>query len=263
MTQISPTGGLAMSINDSGQVVGGPFTSINNAGQYVGGGYGGIINPNDNTAPQLVSGGVSTPLTFTPYAINGAGQVVGVTVVDAHGGTDFHPALYKNGQVTDLFSKVASGDYYDSRAVAINAKGDIVITVSPPDNSMHSYLYNASTGVATQINPPAGSSGVLAAALNNSDQVVGNGFLYSNGTTQTLASLLASNSGWSNLNATAINDEGQIVGQGTYNGQLEAFEITPNAIPEPGTIVIWGLIAAIAAARVARRSGRSTSFRQV
>ena len=44
-----------------------------------------------------------------------------------------------------------------------------------------------------------------------------------------------------NRDATGINDAGQIVGQGTFNGQLEAFEMTPNAIPEPATLAIWGL----------------------
>jgi uncharacterized membrane protein len=256
MSQSNPTNGLAMSINDSSQVVGGAFTSINNLGQYVGGGYGGVINPNDNTTPQLVSGGVTTPLQFTPYAINSAGQIVGLTVVNAHGGTDFHPALYQNGQVTDLFSKVSSGEYVDSRAVAINEKGDILITLSSSDNPMHSYLYSASTGVATEIPSLAGSPGLLAAALNIKDQVVGNGFLYSDGTSQSLASLLPVSSGWSNLNATAINDSGQIVGQGTYDGQTVGFLMTPDSIetPEPGTLAIWGLIAAGAGgARAARR----------
>lgn len=44
MTQINPVGGLAMSINNSGQVVGGPYSSINDSGQYVGGNFSGIYN---------------------------------------------------------------------------------------------------------------------------------------------------------------------------------------------------------------------------
>ena len=105
MAQINPTGGLAMSINDLGQIVGGPFTSINNAGQYVGGGYGGVINAPGITTDQLITGGVSTQLSFTPYAMDDAGRV-GLTVVNENGGTDFHPVVYQNGQTTDLFSKV-------------------------------------------------------------------------------------------------------------------------------------------------------------
>ncbi len=262
MTQINPNGGLAMSINDSGQVVGGQYASINNQGQYVGGQSAGILTGNYSTTSVLLSGGTTTtlPQTFVPYSINGSGQIAGLVSVN----TVWHPAVYANGQLTDLLSKVPGSNYYDdSRAIAINAKGDMVITLSPPDNSIHSYLYKATTGVVTEINPSAGSSGALAAALNNSDQVVGNGFLYSNGSTEALASLLPSSSGWSNLNATGINDAGQIVGQGTYNGQLEAFEMTPNAIPEPGTLLIWGLIGAGAVAHTARRTARRSGFPQV
>jgi uncharacterized membrane protein len=253
---INPTGGLAMSINDSGQVVGGPFTSINNAGQYVGGGFAGVINPNDSTAAQLVSGGSSTTLQFTPYAINDAGQIVGLTVVDAHGGTDFHPVLYENGQVTDLFSKVGSGEFVDGRAVAINTNGDVLITVQPMGGTEQSYIYHTSTGTVTDLTALPGGSGMIAAALNSSDQAVGNGFLYSNGSMRSLLGLLPVSSGWSNLNATGINDAGQIVGQGTFDGQQVAFLMTPDAIeaPEPGTLAMWGLITAVAAGRMATRS---------
>ena len=36
MTQVNPSSGLATSINNGGQVVGGMYNSINDAGQYVG-----------------------------------------------------------------------------------------------------------------------------------------------------------------------------------------------------------------------------------
>jgi probable HAF family extracellular repeat protein len=93
---------------------------------------------------------------------------------------------------------------------------------------------------------------MLGAALNNHDQAVGNGLLYSNGSIQALLSLLPANSGWSNLNATGINDAGQIVGQGTYDGQQVAFLMTPDAVPEPGTLAIWGLTVSCAGYRIWR-----------
>jgi hypothetical protein len=246
-----------MSINDSGQVVGGQYSSINNLGQYVGGQEAGIQTYNPSTGTVLVSGGTTTNLSsfLIPYSINAAGQIAGYVIVDSNGGNAFHPAVYQNGQVTDLFSTVASGLGYDSRAVAINQNGDMVFTVSPPDNSIHSYLYNSSTGTATEITGSAGSSGLLASALNNKDQVVGNGFLYSNGSLQSLLSLLPASSGWSNLDATGINDAGQIVGQGTYNGQEIAFLMTPdaNGVPEPCTLAIWLVLAAAGTAGLARQ----------
>ena len=263
ITQINPTGGLATSINDSGQVVGGSFSSINNSGHYVQGAFSGINLPNDTAPSQLISGGTSIALPIVPYAINSSGQIAGFLIVDAHGGSDFHPALYQNGQVTDLFSKVASGDYYDSRAIAINQRGDVLINVLPMGAAEHSYLYQASTGNVIDLTGLTGGSGMIAAALNDKDQAVGNGFIYSNGSIQTLLSLLPANSGWSNLNATGINDAGQIVGQGTINGQQQAFLMTPIAeeVPEPSALALWCLGSIAAALCIAARQQQATVSR--
>jgi uncharacterized membrane protein len=252
MAQINPTGGLATSINDSGQVVGGQNSSINDAGQYVGGPNAGIQIENPGTTSWLVSGSATTtlPSLFLPYSINNSGETAGYLLVNAHGGDDSHPAIYQNGQVTDLFSKVASGQYYESAAVAINAKGDLLITVQPMGGAEQSYLYHANTGLVTNLTALPGGSGMIAAALNSSDQAVGNGFLFANGAIQTLAGLLPSSSGWSNLNATGINDAGQIVGQGTYDGQQVAFLMTPEAVPEPGMLAIWVLVSAYAGSKL-------------
>ena len=170
--------------------------------------------PNNSGENQLVSSGSTTNLgLFAPYAINNAGQVAGFLVIDAHGGTDFHPAVYQNGQVTDLFSKVASGEYYDSRAVAINQHGDMLITVQPDSGIVQSYLYQSNTGKITDLTSLASGSGFVASALNDNVQAVGNGFLYSNGTIQTLSSLITPAAGWSSLNATGINDLDQTLGR--------------------------------------------------
>ena len=106
MTQINPTGGLAVSINNSGQVVGGPYSSINDSGQYVGGTFSGVYNTNYSLDNQLVSGGTTTLLSMAPYAINNTGEIAGYVDVPAHGTFDLHPAIYQNGQITDLFSKI-------------------------------------------------------------------------------------------------------------------------------------------------------------
>ena len=253
MTQVSPTGGLAMSINGSGQVVGGPYSSINDSGQYVGSAWGGIQDNYNNTG-QLISGATITALNIGPYAINSSGAIAGFTFMPDGEGS--RPVVYRAGEITDLSSSVPTGFGYDSRAIAINQNGDVLITLSPTDNSIHSYLYDAATGRATEIPTLAGSPALLAAALNDKDQAVGNGFLYSNGTTQALASLLPVSSGWTNLDATAINDYGQIVGQGTYDGQQVAFLMAPdvNETPEPGALAVWALIASVASARLARKS---------
>ncbi len=264
ITQINPVGGLAGSINDSGQVVGGPYASINNNGQYVGGAASGVDN-NYSLSNQLVSGTTTTALQMAPYAINNAGEIAGFVILGAHGGTDIHPAIYQNGQVTDLFSTVGSGQYFYGNAVAIDQKGDLLITTWQLGGTTQSYLYHQNNGTVTDLTNLPGGSGFIAAALNNNGQAVGNGFLYNNGTVETLLSVLSAGSGWSNLNATGINDDGQIVGQGTYDGQQLAFLMTPDAIetPEPATIVIWGLIAlgTIARARAGGKRNRRVWLR--
>jgi hypothetical protein len=94
--------------------------------------------------------------------------------------------------------------------------------------------------------------------VNNKDQVVGNGFLYTNGKITPLVNLLPPKSGWTNLNTTRINDAGQIVGQGTYDGQQLAFLMTPGAIaiPEPSTLALWGIICAAVGSRALCRRKR-------
>ena len=257
MSQINPTGGLAMSINSSGQVVGGPYSSINDSGQYVGSAWSGIQN-NYNTTAQLISGGTTTPLSIGPYAINNSGQIAGINILPD--GTGAHAVVLQGGQIVDLFSKVVSdptpGVFYDSRAIAINQNGDVLINVLPAFGTMSSFLYKAATGTVIDLTTLSGGAGFVAAALNDKDQAVGNGLLYNNGSLQTLTSLLPAGSGWSNLVATAINDSGQIVGQGTYNGQQVGFVMTPDAneVPEPGTLAVWGLIASAATARLVFRS---------
>jgi uncharacterized membrane protein len=254
MSQITPIGGLAMSINNSGQVVGGAYDSINNSGQYVGGAGAGVY-PGPNIDNQLVSRGMTTVMQLMPYGINDNGVVAGVVTA----GGAFHAGFYQNGQLTDLYSVLGSYSI-GSLAVAINQQGDLLVRAGTAIGGQ-SYLFQFNNGAVTNVtylSALPGGSGMVGAALNNHDQVVGNGLLYSNGSILALLSLLPANSGWSNLNATGINDAGQIVGQGTYDGQQVAFLMTPDAgqVPEPGTLAIWGLISACAGLRVLARRKR-------
>jgi hypothetical protein len=245
-----------MAINDSGQVVGGPNSSINTSGQYVSGGYSGIYYPGYlGTNNQIVSGGNITPLNyFIPLAINNAGEVAGAAFIAND--SNIHPGIYQNGQVTDLFSLVANGNQYGN-AVAINQQGDVLITAGVYNGQSESYLYHAGNGTVTELTFSQNNSSMIAAALNNSDQAVGNGFLYSNGSVVSLQSLLPPLNGWTNLNATGINGAGQIVGQGMINGQEEAFLMTPDSgqVPEPSTLLAW-LLATTGLALRLSRSGR-------
>jgi hypothetical protein len=89
--------------------------------------------------------------------------------------------------------------------------------------------------------------------INNSGQIVGNGpvnFLYSQGTTYDLSSLLVNNLLENGSSVTinglvAINDLGQIIGSGVVNGEKSWFRFDPYTggpisppIPEPSTAVL-------------------------
>jgi probable HAF family extracellular repeat protein len=95
-----------------------------------------------------------------------------------------------------------------------------------------------------------------AFGINDLNQVVGGAsldggstfpFLYQDGTLYDLANLLdCSDSGWTNLTPESINDLGQIAGYGTFDGQTEAFLLTPtgdgsfsaSGVPEPASLTL-------------------------
>jgi len=249
MSGINPTDGPANAINDAGQIVGGSYPSINNVGQYVG------VSPD-----RLISGGSATTLNyFLPTSINDLGVVGGVSY-PASGGYS-HAALYQNGQVTDLSNTLGLKGIGDT-VLAINKAGDVLIAegLMGGANPVHYLLYVPSAGPPTDLTKLPGGSGLAALALNNKDQVVGTGFLYSDGQFTSLQSLLPSTSHWSNLNATGINDAGQIVGQGLIDGQEHAFLMTPQNVPEPTTLTVFTLgLATFVARRLFRRGTAQSS----
>jgi probable HAF family extracellular repeat protein len=212
-------------------------------------------------------------LPVAPYSINASGQIAGWIYIPNEGN---FPAVYQNGQSTDLISTLGivlakPGGYVDGSATAINAKGDMLITVWQSGAPIQSYYYSASSHAAFIMPTPTGGGSFVAAALNNNDQVVGGGYLYTDpahstvtslGTLTMLTSLLNANSGWTDLNATGINDLGQIVGQGTYNGQQVAFLMTPDAIetPEPAALVTWAALAAAGLAYYAAKRAKPAAL---
>ena len=258
MVQINPVDGPANAINDSGQVVGGHYSSINDAGQYVGSSGSGLVYQNQYSLPnQLVSGGATTSLTMVPYAINNSGVIAGSVGTSSH-----NAALYQDGQIVNLSKDFGLHGIIDS-ATAISNSGYTIVTegLMGGSNPVHYLLYiptgsrfNGVTGpnIIDLTNLPGGS-GKFALAVNDQGQVVGNGFLYTGGQFLSLRGLLPapSTSQWSTLNATGINDAGQIVGQGLIDGQEHAFLMTPEAsqVPEPSTLLIFGLASAAFALR--------------
>jgi probable HAF family extracellular repeat protein len=232
MTSVTPVGGgTAMAINDSGEVVGGVNVGVNNSGQIVGSPF---QVPFTSTAGTMTT----TQASFNPVGINDAGQIAG-TIFRPGGGTD--AAIYQNGQVFDIGKALGLfGVQTQTVAMGIDRAGDVLFSVFNGNNNTNTYMiYKAdgSTQTLTGGGPPSG--------MNNLGQVVGNnsfgyGFLFSNGSYVSLGSLLPPNtvSLWQFLDPSAINDEGEIVGTGQINGQVHAFLMTPNATPEPSTLVL-------------------------
>jgi probable HAF family extracellular repeat protein len=126
------------------------------------------------------------------YSINDSGQVVGYYDTDT-----FHAFLYSNGAMTDLGHGGASD---------INASGQVVGELNPPNDFSHAFLY--SNGTMTDL----GLSG--ATAINANGQVVGyyagGAALWSNGTLTDLGTLPGGSAFFAE--ACDINAVGKIVG---------------------------------------------------
>ncbi|HLK60879.1 MAG TPA: hypothetical protein VKU00_30220 [Chthonomonadaceae bacterium] len=122
------------------------------------------------------------------YAINNAGQIVGVATIGPDPYSDTHAFLYTKGQMTDL--GVLTGGQ-TSYAYSINTQGQAV-------------------GLGTtngRSNPHA--------------------VFFTQGAVVDLNDRITANSGWELVTATGINDVGQIVGFGTWNGRQHGFLLTP------------------------------------
>jgi probable HAF family extracellular repeat protein len=263
--------GMALGINDRGQVVGnvnvggnlrafvysnGRFTdlsfslgsrcqanAINASGQVVGIANNNCAYIHDPATRTTVNLGV-LPGDDHSYAtsINDNGQVVGASCVYVGSRSAYHAFLYSNGTMTSFLREGTLG-----WASSINASAQVAGWMeSSIDGPHRAFVY--SSGTTYDLGVLTGWVASEAAGINDRGQVVGTcydtsggacAFVYSNGTMQRLDSLLTAASGWRLCSATAINDSGQIVGSG-FNalGQTRAFLLTP--VPEPSTLTLLG-----------------------
>ena len=245
--------------------------AINDSGQIVGEYYYSSFRHNEVSGAFLYQNGQMQAINMQlAKAINNTGQIVGVDVAG-------NAAIYQNGVVTELnvgahsdanainsFGAIAGTDaaraylyqngveqilppIYNvagegASAYGINNNGIVVGASGANDNHGHATYWK--NGIAYDI----GLGGISSAAyaINDSGVIVGgsnlfsrNGtaFVYQNGQ---MIDLLAGTI-WHNGEATAINDSGQIVGWATLpNGATHAFLATPNAVPEPGSLLTFG-----------------------
>jgi probable HAF family extracellular repeat protein len=208
------TNSQATGINDFGQIVGDAYNT-NSAGIIVADHV--VLYSNGQWTDLGVPSGFDT-IQFA--GINNSGQII-ADASHSSGGAD-HAVLYSNGQWTDL--GVPSG-FGNSEPFAINDSGQIVGVALP---SMGSYVNHAvlySNGQWTDLGVPGGFTGSDAFTINNFGQIVGDAsdaagtsgdaFLYSNGQSTDLNSVLRAGTTITLSSADAINDNGQIVATGS------------------------------------------------
>jgi probable HAF family extracellular repeat protein len=172
-------------------------------------------------------------------SINKNGDIVG-TYLPAVSGAYPYAVLLKNGTLTQLgalgLGGVASVNDLDQVAISVNEQAAVW-----------------SNGALTFLAPAPPLVVSAAWGINNSGQVVGyayapagtqsqHAFLYTNGVTVDLNTLIPANSGWTLSSATAINDAGQIAGNGQINGQSHAFRLDPIISPMDSINQMIGLV---------------------
>jgi probable HAF family extracellular repeat protein len=159
-----------------------------------------------------------------------------------------------------------------SYAQALNNAGQ-VIGSSYLSGGEHAFLYSSGTGM---VDLTLGGSNSYAQALNDAGQVIGysytsgnaaqHAFLYSDGAMTDLTSLLSSGFGWQLNQVLGLNNQGRITGTGYFDGQLHAFQLSPEQInavtPEPTSLALLGIGGAgmLLARRRSRRSPQSTAI---
>lgn len=225
-TELFPTGwreAWTNDINDNSIVVGAGILPGQSIGQNLSRGF---IYDNGSYTYLLPPGAKESEA----FGINNSGVVVGWSKgIDPN---DFGRAfIYNNGTYTELLPP----DYSTSIAYGINDNGDIIGWGWGDHVSHQAFLYH--NGVFTDILLP-GYSDSFAFDLNNNGEVVGRaynnnnyvGFLYSNGEYTQLRSY---------SDASGINDNGVVVGDGFVydNGSYAVIDGSAKDINNTGVIV--------------------------
>lgn len=234
----SGTSSQAYGINEIGQIVG-----YNSIGLADGKWHAFLYDPATGFELLTKSGQISS----AAFGINDNGQVAGriTTTSGAKTNTAF---LYD--PVTGFDEITSLGR---SWAEDINNSNQMVgafHVYTDDGGEIHPFYYDESYGM--QDIGIFGGNYAKATAINDSGQVVGystvleesgyHAFLYE--TTNGMQDLndLVNDNLWSIIKANDINQSGQIVGYGIYDGNHQAFLMTPeiDPVPEPATILLLG-----------------------
>jgi probable HAF family extracellular repeat protein len=206
------------------------------------------------------------------YGINSSGRIVGTGEFNSDGLQRAFRWDTGNPTLTAIpvlppFNGVDDPNTFNNFANRVNDSGNVVGLSDVSDFigtsifRQHAFLYLSATNTLIDIGTLGGNLGE-ARGINSFNEVVGfsnlvddgpdRAFLYTQaGGIVDLNTLLdGTGAGWTLLRAEGINDDGWIVGFGLDpNGDIHAYLLRPQAIPEPAT---WALIGTFSAAIAAR-----------
>ncbi len=232
----------ALGINDNSAIVGYSNVSTSTRWQAM------VFDEDTGMERLLDSGGI---ISSSASAINNNDQVVGSFSSTATNDR-LHAFSYDstNGLV-DLSEINTSYPLYIKTAKDINDDGTTVGSAGILGEmyTQHAYTYNLDTGLIDL--GTLGGNLSIAFGINNLGSVVGysttgfsnteQAFLYDVSLGMLNLNDLINDELWILNRATDINEFGQITGYGTYNGQTQAFILTPTApVPEPSTFLLLG-----------------------
>ncbi len=242
-------GDVVNALNNHGVIVG---------NQYVGSGVNMVTQPFILDGSTRMSLDLPAGSNLYARAINDQGAVLLNTGYTNTGESTY---VYLAGQLTNIGS-LGSGV---TMPIALNNAGQVLATSMAPGGSMHAVLW--SNGHMTDLGD---MSAFGATAMNSAGTIVGTSgdsraMMYQNGVQTDLNTLISHDLGYTLVSATGINDLGQIVGQArNSHGDLVGYLLTPDGVtspantvitynpappgpqpvPEPATIVMFGLVVA-------------------
>ncbi len=275
------TGGTFVNL---GSIVGGANSAaygVNDAGQITGMHVPSRLDHAFIYAGSVTSVAVPGAIGTYAFDINSAGTIVGYYDARIDGTFQSRAIAYAGDSITTL--PTLGGSH--GSAYAINDVGHIVGESFTAAGQLHAFLFTTD-GIMDL--GTLGGNRSQAFDINNEGLIVGSAwnsdgkeraFLYSDGVMIDLNDLLPEESGWELISARAVNIHGQIAGWGRYQGEQQAFLLSPEGfssepappttpdsteLPEPASMMVWGVGFAgmvLAAAR-RRRARRALGGRQ-
>jgi hypothetical protein len=217
--------GNAFGINDSGNAVG-DFTNIHNdplsAEEWL----------NDSGSTVNLPGLAGSPYGGAAAAINNSGTIVGSAYTSTGG---FEAVTYSpSAPAQPLPAPIGSTG---TEALALSQHNGYIVGDAILSNGTYAAAQFGPGSASATLPDLSGTNNCSAAGVNSSGMAVGNCYtagqtnstavLWQSGAATNLNSLIAANTGWVLEQATGVNDIGQISGFGTYNGNVNAFTLTP------------------------------------